>query len=205
MFKFFKKQLPWQVNSLKTRLILSALLMIIIVIPIIGFTLNNAFEVQVRSAVKNELSAYVYSILAVAEVENQQLFMPDQLLENQFNVIESGLYAVIAVNGIGLNKQSVGGFCEAQFSAAKAIQYRYRADLFSQATSKTPRDLQTVIRPALIKLGKQINTELALYLNEGGKLTLQDWEAFKVALDSRYLSDADKQVLFKALSQITLK
>ncbi len=110
-----------------------------------------------------------------------------------------------SAENVGLNKQSVVGFFEAQISAAKAIQYRYRADLLSQATSKTPRDLQKVIRPALIKLGKQINTELALYLNEGGKLTLQDWEAFKVALDSRYLSDADKQVLFKALSQITLK
>jgi len=88
--------LPWRMNSLKARLMLSALLMIIIVLPIIGLTLKNAFEVQVKSAVKNELSAYVYSILAVAEVENQQLFMPEQLLENQFNVIESGLYAAIA-------------------------------------------------------------------------------------------------------------
>lgn len=77
---------------------------------------------------------------------------------------------------VGLNKQSVVGFFEAQISAAKAIQYRYRADLLSQTTSKTPRDLQTVIRPALIKLGKQINTELvssfSKYQNSGNLVEL---------------------------------
>lgn len=89
----------WRLNSLKVRLMLSALLMIIIVLPIIGITLNNAFEVQIRSAVKNELSAYSYSILTVAEVEYNHLFMPEQLLENQFNVTESGLYALITSKG----------------------------------------------------------------------------------------------------------
>jgi len=85
----------WQKNSLKARLILSALLMIIIVLPMIGITLNNAFEIQIRNAIKNELSAYSYAILAVAEVENQQLSMPEQLLDNQFNVSQTGLYALV--------------------------------------------------------------------------------------------------------------
>ena len=44
-------------------------------------------------SIKNELSAYSYSILAVAEVDDQQLQMPNLLLENQFNVSASGLYA----------------------------------------------------------------------------------------------------------------
>jgi two-component system sensor histidine kinase PhoQ len=85
----------WQKNSLKLRLVLSALLMIFILLPIIGFVLSSAFEKQLKSAVNNELSAYSYSILAVAEVEDEKLFMPEVLLENQFNVIDSGLYAQI--------------------------------------------------------------------------------------------------------------
>ena len=64
--------------------------------PLVGFALNDAFEQQVKSVIKNELRAYVYSVLAVSEVENNQLFMPEQLLENQFNIIESGLYALIS-------------------------------------------------------------------------------------------------------------
>ncbi len=83
-------------KSLKARLIVSALLLILVLMPLIGFTLNDAFKQQVKNAAKNELRAYVYSVLAVSEVENNQLFMPEQLLENQFNVIQSGLYALIS-------------------------------------------------------------------------------------------------------------
>lgn len=64
-------------------------------LPIIAITLSNAFNDQLHSALKNELRAYSYSIFAVAEVEDQTLVMPEQLLENQFNVIQSGLYAKI--------------------------------------------------------------------------------------------------------------
>jgi len=100
MTKVFKKLmslLPWQVNSLKVRLIFSALFMIVVMLPIIGITLNNAFDKQLKSAIKNELKAQSFSIFSVAEVENKQLLMPEQLLENQFNVIQSGLYALIAI------------------------------------------------------------------------------------------------------------
>jgi len=84
-----------QKNSLKARLIVSALLLIIVILPIIGITLNNAFEEQIRESIQNELSAYSYSILAVAEVENNQLIMPEQLLDNQLNVSQTGLYALL--------------------------------------------------------------------------------------------------------------
>ena len=87
-------------NSLKVRLIASALLLILVLMPLIGFTLNDAFKLQIKNAVKNELSAYVYSVLAVTEVDNNQLVMPEQLLENQFNVIQSGLYALISIPGL---------------------------------------------------------------------------------------------------------
>lgn len=69
--------------------------MTVVMLPIIGYTLTNAFERQLSLAMKNELKAYSYSIFTVAEVENNQLLMPDFLLENQFNVSKSGLYAAI--------------------------------------------------------------------------------------------------------------
>ena len=80
-------------NSLKVRIIFSALLMSIILLPIVGITISNAYEQHMNASIENELKAYVYSILAVAEVEEQQLAMPEFLLENQFNVDQSGLYA----------------------------------------------------------------------------------------------------------------
>ena len=94
---------PPQTNSLKFRLIVSALLMTFIILPIIGLTLSNAFERQITASVEKELTAYSYSILAVTEVDEGSIFMPDQLLESQFDVIQSGLYAVIT----DLNKNNV--------------------------------------------------------------------------------------------------
>ncbi len=69
--------------------------MTVIMLPLIGFALTTAFERQLNISIKNELKAYSYSIFTVAEVENNELLMPDSLLENLFNVSQSGLYALI--------------------------------------------------------------------------------------------------------------
>lgn len=97
----------WQVfNSLKARLVMSALLFILVFLPLIGVALNDAFTEQVKSAAKNELSAYVYSVLAVTEVENKQIFIPELVLENRFNLIQSGLYA-LATTEDGNGEQTI--------------------------------------------------------------------------------------------------
>lgn len=88
------KQL-FKVNSLKARLIFSSMLMIVVVLPIIGFTISSGFERKLTSSIENELSAHAYAILSVAEYENGALFMPEQLMVNQLNVSQSGLYAQI--------------------------------------------------------------------------------------------------------------
>ncbi|WNC68579.1 ATP-binding protein [Thalassotalea nanhaiensis] len=69
--------------------------MILIILPSIAIILNNAFTEQVQNSIKNELIASSYSILALAEVDDQQLQMPEQLLNNQFNASGSGLYALM--------------------------------------------------------------------------------------------------------------
>ena len=94
-----------RLKSLKVRLVISALILNLVMLPLIGFTLNDAFQKQLKSAVNNELSAYIYSVLAVAEVDNNQLIMPEALLENQFNVIGSGLYALITIPIAQSNEQ----------------------------------------------------------------------------------------------------
>lgn len=85
----------WQINSLKVRVLLTTLVMTIVMLPVIGLTLTNAFERQLNVALENELTAYSYSILTVAEVDEHKILMPEYLLENQFNISQSGLYALI--------------------------------------------------------------------------------------------------------------
>ncbi len=86
--------------SLRSRIIISAIFVVIVVLPIIGVALNNAFEAQARESLKEQLNAYFYSVLAVSEFENDELLMPEVLLENQFNLINSGLYALITTGKV---------------------------------------------------------------------------------------------------------
>ncbi|AQS37364.1 signal transduction histidine kinase [Shewanella psychrophila] len=86
---------------------ISALLLILILLPLIGFTLNDAFKQQISTSAQNELKAYLYSILAVTEVDNGQLMMPEALAENQFNVIQSGLFALISTQSRHNKKTNV--------------------------------------------------------------------------------------------------
>ena len=76
-------------------MLFSALLMIFVLLPLVGFIISSAYEKHMIAGINNELSAYSYSILAIVEVEDSQLLMPEQLLETQFNVSQSGLYAVL--------------------------------------------------------------------------------------------------------------
>ncbi|WP_144213513.1 ATP-binding protein [Shewanella donghaensis] len=82
-------------NSLKVRLMLSGLLLILVLLPLIGAAVNNAFKHQITQSINNQLRAYVYSVLAVAEVKDDSVVMPNYILENQFNIVGSGLYALI--------------------------------------------------------------------------------------------------------------
>ncbi|MEY8250918.1 MAG: ATP-binding protein [Colwellia sp.] len=96
MKSFIKPFFNVFLNSLKVRLIVSLLAMVVIILPTIAFIIMNSFEKHMVRSIENELSAYSYSILAVAEVEQANLVMPEALIENQFNVSDSGLYAFIS-------------------------------------------------------------------------------------------------------------
>lgn len=47
-------------------------------LPVIALTLSKAFDSQLHKATENELKAYAYSILAITEIENSTLLMPDR-------------------------------------------------------------------------------------------------------------------------------
>ncbi|TWX73929.1 ATP-binding protein [Colwellia sp. C1TZA3] len=81
--------------------------MIFILLPIVGLIISNAYEKHMLASLKNELSAYSYSILAIIEIENSTLVMPEQLLETQFNVSQSGLYAVLSSSFPTMQNNSV--------------------------------------------------------------------------------------------------
>lgn len=102
----------------------------------------------------------------------------------------------------GLDPETIEDFFSAQISAAKAIQFRYRADLLTTPTNRVPRDLQNVVRPALITLGNEILVKLIGYLEKHKEFTDEQFPLFNKAVNSPYLNVEDKKFLFAALQKI---
>lgn len=99
---------------------------------------------------------------------------------------------------LGLDAASVRAFIAAQMDAAKAIQYRFRADwLASSEEGWQPRSLDRV-RPQIAELSSRILQLLAKRL-KSGPLTEADRSAFQQAVNQFNLSEADKRRLFDTL------
>jgi chorismate mutase len=81
-------------------------------------------------------------------------------------VLES-LFAVLAPSSL----VSAGNSFAARISSAKVIQYRYLADWQQDqaALARSPGDLRTEIRPALIALGDDILVAITEYLASGDR------------------------------------
>ncbi|WP_168416075.1 chorismate mutase [Erwinia amylovora] len=108
---------------------------------------------------------------------------------------------VLAVK-LGLDGESVKPFIQAQMDAAKAIQYRYRADWLSEAqTGWQPQPLEQV-RSKISVLSTDILTHISQRLSKGERFT--DKTAFMQGLEQTNLKDIDKTRLWQALQQITL-
>ena len=105
---------------------------------------------------------------------------------------------------LGLYPRSMEQFFVAQINAAKAIQYRYRAELLTLGLPGRTIDLDSTIRPELDRLGIEIVRLFAEFLRAGNTLVGEHREPFTQALRSDYLTQADKSALFDAMSQVRL-
>jgi chorismate mutase len=114
--------------------------------------------------------------------------------------------AVEKAEKLGLDPASVSDFYVAQISAAKAIQYRHRADwLFERGVmERKPRDLTTEVRPALISLGNDLAVAIKEYLAAGGRFAGDQRQAFVARIGTDKLTREEKEILYEALGRIRL-
>ncbi|WP_416361622.1 chorismate mutase [Kosakonia cowanii] len=113
--------------------------------------------------------------------------------------------AVIDAEALGLDGESVKPFIQAQMDAAKAIQYRYRADwLATPETNWQPRPLDEV-RKQISELSDRILRKVAERLKASGKLTEADREEFMRTVQQHNLTGQDKAHMWQALESISLK
>jgi len=110
---------------------------------------------------------------------------------------------VLEAEKLGLDGESVKFFIQAQMDAAKAIQYRYRADWLSVPEKNWQPEPLEQVRTKISVLNTNILTGVRGELI-GGDL-LPDKAAFMKKLDQNHLEDSDKERLWYSLKQITLK
>ncbi|EXU77332.1 chorismate mutase [Erwinia papayae] len=104
---------------------------------------------------------------------------------------------------LGLDGESVKPFIQAQMDAAKAIQYRYRADWLSTVeTGWQPQPLDQV-RSKISLLSTRILSGIGTRLSRGERFN--DKKAFMNSLNQKHLNASDKARLWQTLGQITLK
>ena len=123
-------------------------------------------------------------------------------LQQEKKVLES---ATADADSLGLKGESVRPFIQAQMDAAKAIQYRYRADwLAAPETDWQPRPLQDV-RTQTGQLSHRILQSVAARLKSGQPLTEQGQEAFMHAVQQKNLHEQDKHRIWETMKGISLK
>lgn len=111
--------------------------------------------------------------------------------------------SVAEAEKLGLDGESVKPFIQAQMDAAKAIQYRYRADwLSSPEKGWQPAPLEQV-RVKIGALSSAILTGVNQTLTQDGQFT--DHAAFMKTVEQVNLKDSDKERLWQSLRQIMLK
>lgn len=146
----------------------------------------------------NERLSYMKDV-ASAKAEAHQ---PVEVIAQEAKVLQNT--QKVAAN-LGLDSESVKPFIVAQMSAAKAIQYRYRADwLATPETDWKPRPLES-IRTDIAGLSTRILQRLAVELKANGKISPDNQAAFITVLQQKNLAEADKIQLYKTLKQVRLK
>ena len=82
-------------RSIKGRLLLATLVLLPLFCGLLGWSLDQAFTASVRAHEQTQLKLQAYALIAAAELEQNQLWLPEQFTENRLNQPSSDLFAVI--------------------------------------------------------------------------------------------------------------
>ena len=84
-----------QKNSLAARQLLSSAILLPILMGVIAFALDEAFRNSQLSAEESSLRTQIYLLIGAAEPGDTELFLPEDLSEPRYSLLDSGLYAAV--------------------------------------------------------------------------------------------------------------
>ncbi|HID8404681.1 TPA: chorismate mutase [Serratia marcescens] len=174
------------------------LCLVLLTLTAAGFTATAASaEPRSVGSLINERLSYMKDVAGNKAQHHQAV---EDLVQEK-KVLEK---AVADADALGIKGETVKPFIQAQMDAAKAIQYRYRADWLSVSESGWgPRPLNEV-REKTGQLNYSILQTVAERLKSGGALTEQEKECFMKDISQKNLNNQDKLLIWNALRMVSL-
>lgn len=81
--------------ALSTRLLLASALLLPVFLGVSAWMLDTAFQRSLVAAEKERLNGHIYLLLAAAEMQDGELWLPGELTEPRFGRLNSGLYGLV--------------------------------------------------------------------------------------------------------------
>ena len=151
------------------------------------------------------------SLLLFKTIDERLGYMKDVALfkaQNQIQVEDIEREKIVLSNAKklavrhGLDPNSMEHFFIVQINVAKAIQYRFRAELLTLEMPARSVDLESNIRPALDQLGSDIVALFATLLQNQSAVKEESRKIFIRTLQSQSLSEVEREALFNAMLEV---
>lgn len=132
--------------SIHSRILFSALIVLILFMTLTGLVLDEAFRNNVEKAQKENLRTQIYALLATAELDDAEyLKLPEQNMEPRLNISESTLHARV----ITANKKIVWQ-SESMTNTKIAFSDDYKVGEFSFSSISNDKEAFTSVNFATI-------------------------------------------------------
>ena len=86
-------------GSLRVRMLVSATLVLVLFLGVMGLVLDNAYRLSAEQSVSERLLLHIYALIAASDEDQlddaNSLYLPEELQEPQFNAMGSGLFGIV--------------------------------------------------------------------------------------------------------------
>lgn len=173
---------------------------------ILKYSLSTLFFISFTATAHQyqEIAALIEQRLSYMKYVAKYKFAKHLSVEDRTQENKIILNSINKAETLGLDKKSIKPFIISQINAAKAIQYRYKADWLAMPETIVQNDDLAVIRLKISKLTDDIIQLIAKELKNNGQIKNQICSYInKIRLHN--LKAADKKIICSSLEQISLK
>lgn len=82
-------------NSLKGRLIVASIFLLPLACGLLGWSLDRAYSNSLLESQKRQMITQSHALMAAAELDGESLWLPEQVTDDRFNQLSSGVFAQV--------------------------------------------------------------------------------------------------------------